>query len=41
MGYWLSEHLCVSYALLHLSNGGLKNPNPGWDSQRLGLSYDY
>lgn len=41
VGYWLGEHLCVSYELLHVSNGGLENPNPGWDGQRLGLSYDF
>ncbi|MFZ5466905.1 MAG: acyloxyacyl hydrolase [Pseudomonadota bacterium] len=40
-GYWLSEHVSVSYELLHISNGGLDDRNPGWNGQRLGLSYGF
>lgn len=40
-GYWLTERLSVSYDLFHMSNGGLDSPNPGWNGQRLGLSYGF
>ncbi|MEW6765935.1 MAG: acyloxyacyl hydrolase [Pseudomonadota bacterium] len=41
VGYRLSEFLSVNYELVHISNGGFDDPNPGWNGHRLGLNFDF
>ncbi|MEW6445667.1 MAG: acyloxyacyl hydrolase [Pseudomonadota bacterium] len=40
-GYRVSKHLSLRFDFIHISNGGLDNPNPGWNSQRIGISYSF
>ena len=41
ISYLVTNHVSVGYRFTHISNAGMKKPNPGIDMQQITLSYTF
>jgi lipid A 3-O-deacylase len=41
VSYLVTDHISVGYRFTHISNAGMKKPNPGIDMQQIILSYTF